>query len=347
MSQWAYAHCDVRRMTVVGTWVRSCYGVPSPSAARARRSPPMARVLYIGGCTRSGSTLVDRMIGQIPGYLSTGELGLLTTHSLVENRLCGCGARFWDCAFWRAVGDRAFGGWDRSEAAELIDLHSHLTRHRQLALLLMPRLRPSFARDLVRYRSLLGRMYDALHTVSGAEVIVDSTKAPAYAFALRGIPGIDLRVVHLVRDSRGTAYSSTKRQIMRDSVDRVVWKHHYPPALITMRWMLYHSVFDCLSMVDGRTLLVRYEDVVRSPRDALRRTAAFAGVPVDGQVLDFATPPTVRLRTNHTAVGNDMRFADGEVALREVDEWRRLLRPRDRRLVTALSWPLLRRWGYI
>ena len=307
----------------------------------------MATVLYIGGCTRSGSTLVDRMLGQIPGVLSTGELGLLTTHSLTENRLCGCGRRFRDCDFWRAVGEHAYRGWDRPEVAELTALHPRVTRQRYLPLLAMPSASPRFAARLRRYRELLAPLYEALHEISGAAVVVDSTKAPAYAMVLRGVPGVDLRIVQLVRDSRGTAFSATKRQIMRDSVDRVVWKHHYPPALITMRWMLYHSVFDCLSMVDGRTLLVRYEDVVRSPRDALRRTAAFAGVPVDGQVLDFATPPTVRLRTNHTAVGNDMRFADGEVALREDDEWRRLLRPRDRRLVTALSWPLLRRWGYI
>ena len=306
----------------------------------------MARVLYIGGCTRSGSTLVDRMIGQIPGYLSTGELGLLTTHSLVENRLCGCGARFSDCAFWRAVGDRAFGGWDRSEAAELIDLHSHLTRHRQLALLLMPRLRPSFARDLVRYRSLLGRMYDALHTVSGAEVIVDSTKAPAYAFALRGIPGIDLRVVHLVRDSRGTAYSSTKRQIMRDSVDRVVWKHRYPPLLITLRWIVYHLLFDGLRLLDGRQTVIRYEDVIGSSRETLARIAGFAGRPVDESGLAFATPSTVHLGIDHTAVGNDMRFDHGDIELREDDEWRRSLGRWSRRVVTVMSWPLLRRWGY-
>jgi hypothetical protein len=306
----------------------------------------MARVLYIGGCTRSGSTLVDRMIGQIPGFLSTGEFGLLTTHSLVENRLCGCGARFSDCAFWRAVGDRAFGGWDRPEVAELIDLHPRLTRHRQLALLLLPALWPPFARDLERYRSLLGRLYDALHTVSGAEVIVDSTKAPAYAFALRGVPGIDLRIVHLVRDSRGTAYSSTKRQIMKDSVDRVVWKHRYPPLLITLRWIVYHLLFDGLRLLDGRQMVVRYEDVIGSSRETLARIAGFAGRPADERALAFATPPSVHLGIDHTAVGNDMRFKHGDIVLREDDEWRRSLGRWSRRVVTGVSWPLLRRWGY-
>ena len=68
----------------------------------------MTQVLYIGGCTRSGSTLVDRALGELPGVLSTGELGLITTHGIVDNRLCGCGKPFRSCSFWSAVGATAY-----------------------------------------------------------------------------------------------------------------------------------------------------------------------------------------------------------------------------------------------
>jgi hypothetical protein len=33
------------------------------------------KVLFIGGYSRSGSTLLDCMLGQLPGVFSTGELG--------------------------------------------------------------------------------------------------------------------------------------------------------------------------------------------------------------------------------------------------------------------------------
>jgi hypothetical protein len=306
----------------------------------------MPRVLYIGGCTRSGSTLVDRMLGQIPGFLSTGEFGLLTTHSLVENRLCGCGRRFMDCLFWQAVGQAAFGGWDTPEARELIALHPQVTRQRHLPLLFAPMLSKAFAARLRRYQHLLGRMYDALHTVSGETVIVDSTKAPAYALVLRGIPGIDLRILQLVRDSRGTAYSATKKQVMKDSVDRVVQKHTYAPAVITLRWNLYHLLFDAIRLVGQPRLMARYEDVVHAPRKALTRIAAFAGMPVRAGDLDFLSAGTVELKVDHTAVGNDMRFAHGAITLREDDAWRSALPRSSRRTVTLLSWPLLKRWRY-
>jgi hypothetical protein len=314
--------------------------------ARTRRDHTVARVLYIGGCTRSGSTLVDRMLGQIPGFLSTGEFGLLSTHSLVENRLCGCGLRFRECPFWEEVGQAAFGGWDTPEAAELIALHPQLTRQRHLPFLFAPALSRSFSQKLRRYRQLLSRMYEALHTVSGAEVVVDSTKAPAYALVLRGVPGLDLRILQLVRDSRGTAYSATKRQIMQDSVDRVVYKHHYAPAVITLRWNVYHLLFDVMRVTGAKRLVARYEDVVHEPRQALSRIAAFAGHAVREHDLDFIADSSVNLKVDHTAVGNDMRFAHGVVAMREDDAWRAALPSASRRTVTLLSWPLLKRWKY-
>jgi len=306
----------------------------------------LSRVLYIGGCTRSGSTLVDRMLGQIPGFLSTGEFGLLTTHSLVENRLCGCGERFMECDFWQAVGEAAFGGWKSPQAEELVALHPQVTRQRYIPLLFAPALSPAFARRLRRYRALLQRLYDALHTVSGDEVIIDSTKAPAYALVLRGVPGMHLSILQLVRDSRGTAYSATKKQIMRDSVDRVVYKHNYAPAVITMRWNVYHLLFDVMRALGARVLVARYEDVVREPRTLLGRIAAFAGRPTTDSDLDFISTSGVVLSVDHTAVGNDMRFEHGNVVMREDDAWVRSLPRSSRRVVTLLSWPLLKRWKY-
>jgi Sulfotransferase family len=307
----------------------------------------MSRILYIGGCTRSGSTLVDRMLGQLPGFVSTGELGLITTHSITENRLCGCGRRFRECPYWHAVGEAAFGGWDGADAAELVTLHPQVTRQRYIPLLVFPSLSPGFARRLRRYQSLLARLYAAINSVSGAEIVVDSTKAPAYALVLRGIPGVDLRILDLVRDSRGTAYSSSKQQVMKDSVDRVVPKHRYAAPIITMRWIVYHLIFDCIRIAGLPGITVRYEDVVRSPQQLLRQIAAFAGRPVCDHDLDFILPPTVHMREDHTAVGNDSRLDQGTITLREDDAWRTKLPAQSRKLVTVMSWPLLKRWRYV
>ena len=61
-------------------------------------------VLYVGGCQRSGSTLLDRMLGQTQGHISAGEITHLWARGVGANDLCGCGERFADCPFWSEVG---------------------------------------------------------------------------------------------------------------------------------------------------------------------------------------------------------------------------------------------------
>src|SRR6266705_3371373 len=94
-----------------------------PDATSEKEIPqPGLRVLYIGGWGRSGSTLLDRMLGQVPGFFALGEVREIWQSGLRENRLCGCGASFRECPFWTRVGAEAFGGWDRLPLAEVLKL---------------------------------------------------------------------------------------------------------------------------------------------------------------------------------------------------------------------------------
>ena len=72
---------------------------------------------------------------------------------------------------------------------------------------------PSTRRKVHRYAELTARRLRAILKVSGAEVVVDSTKNPPYAYFLRAAQaaGVGLRVLHLVRDSRGVVHSWMKR----------------------------------------------------------------------------------------------------------------------------------------
>ena len=49
----------------------------------------------------------------------------------------------------------------------------------------------------------------------------------------------------------------------------------------------------------------------------------------------------------HSIAGNPDRLRAGPVEVRLDDGWKREMMPVDRRLVTALTWPLLSRYGYL
>ena len=171
----------------------------------ARPHPGRPPVLFVGGWGRSGSTLVDRTLGSVHGVTSLGELRDLWTRGIVENRLCGCGEPFLTCPFWTEVGERAFGGWDTLDLERLRRLRATVDRPWTLPLLIWPVL-PSFRRARNEYAATLDTLLDAIASVSGASLLVESTKIATFAVLLR-VTGRQVKMLHLVRDSRGVMYS--------------------------------------------------------------------------------------------------------------------------------------------
>src|SRR6266516_4189116 len=216
-------------------------GMPDATQDDAPAEPRKGlRVLYIGGWGRSGSTLLDRMLGQVPGFASLGEVREIWQSGLAEGRSCGCGADFRDCPFWSEVGVRAFGGWARIDLDEALDLWRRFDRPWAIPILLAGRVGPSRGR-LRRYVGLLDRLYGAIGEVSGAAVLVDSSKLPSHALLVRLAPAVDLRLIHLVRDSRGVAYSWNKKVLDPGARRLGLDMERYTAITSALRWVLYNE----------------------------------------------------------------------------------------------------------
>ena len=319
---------------------------PSPSHARAGAPrPEPTRILFVGGCGRSGSTLLDRILGQVAGLWSVGEIVHIWRRGVGDNQLCGCGEPFRECPFWTRVGEEAFGGWDALDNEEMLRLQARVDRHRYVPLMIAPWLSRRYRRDLERYAGFLGRLYAAIRTASGATMIVDSTKHASYAYLLRRVPGVDLRIVHLARDPRGVAYSWTKEVAKPEVTDHTEYMPRYSPARMSARWVIYNLLFHLLRITGTRSVFARYESLVRRPRPELERILSLCepSVPRD---LGFLDDGAVELAPTHTVAGNPMRFKQGRVTLRLDEQWRSAMPAAQRTLVTALTWPLMRAYGY-
>ena len=94
----------------------------------------------------------------------------------------------------------------------------------------------------------------------------------------------------------------------------------------------------------GRVIRERYEDVVRDPRTALGRLAAHAGQP--RAVIPFDGDGTIDLGPTHTVWGNPNRLKTGPLRLQGDVEWETGMPATQRATVTAITWPLLIRYGY-
>jgi hypothetical protein len=325
------------------------------------------KVLYIGGFGRSGSTLVERILGQLPGFCSAGEIVFLWQRGLIEGQLCGCGTPVPECDFWTRVGKCAFGGWDEIDAHEMVALQRRVDRNRFIPAMVAPRLRPQAQADLDRYTQALSKLYRAIGEVAGARVVIDASKHASTAFLLRKVPGIDLRVVHLVRDSRGVAYSWTKEVKKPEVTGDDAFMPVYSPSSSGRQWVAYNLLFDALGIVGAvhvggtprppGTMVLRYEALMAQPRQGLERILAHAGEPVTADAFSFlgespggpgVSPGNdwVELGCDHTVAGNPMRFHQGRLDLRLDQAWTTKLPARDRKVVTAITWPLQLRYGY-
>ena len=304
------------------------------------------RVLYIGGMARSGSTLLDLMLGQLPGHCDVGELFSLWREGVERDLACGCGARFSACPFWGSVGRVAFGGWDRVDLGRVLALQADVDRTSRLPAILGARYLPGFRRRLDEYTAVLTALYAAIRTVSGAEVVVDSTKRPSLAYILRRAPGIDLRLVHLLRDPRGVVYAWTKHVRMPADASAKEYMELRSPRLISRRWVTVTLMTAGLRRLGVPTALVRYEDLVCDPGAALRRIAAVSTGGPEPDLAGILTPGGLRIGASHTVFGGRVRMRTGVLPLRLDEEWRTALPVRRRRFVSAATWPVRWRYGY-
>jgi len=316
-------------------------------ADRAGEVP--VRVLFIGGLGRSGSTLLERVLCELPGVCSMGEVVHLWQRGLIDDELCGCGEAFHHCSFWRHVGEAAFGGWDHVPIEEFGALKESIDRTRFVPALARAELAADIRRRIIAYDDVYGRLYDAVRDVSGREVLVDSSKHISLAFCLRWSETIDLRVLHVVRDPRAVAYSWSKSVPRPEAgIESAEGTHmaRWSPGKTALHWNAQNLGFGLLAHRGVPTMRVRYEDFVRSPAVTLREIAAFAGLG-EAVSLPFDGESAVHLSRNHQVAGNPLRFKTGRIELRADDAWRSELGALRRHLVTGMTLPLLARYGYL
>jgi hypothetical protein len=181
--------------------------------------------------------------------------------------------------------------------------------------------------------------------VSGNKVIVDSSKSAAYALVLSETPNINLNVVHIVRDSRAVAYSWQRKKLMPEFHWSTVYMDQNGPITSSVAYYLPNVLLPLVKYRSARYMRIRYEDLVQEPRQELGRVECFmedhAGI---SNVL--LADNTFRLGVDHTVNGNPMRFQKGMLEVRPDEAWQHRMKPRDKWLVTALTWPLLFAYGY-
>lgn len=302
--------------------------------------------LFIGGMGRSGTTVLERSLGTDDRVVSLGEVTHLWERSLIEDELCGCGEAFSQCPFWTDVGDRAFGGWSEVDPDHVLQLKARVDRTLRVPQLWFGWGSSTWRSELAEYSDLYERVYRAAADVAGAELVIDSSKNASLPWVLARRQGIDLRVLHCVRDSRAVAFAWTKKVVRPEARgDGTGLMHRYSPGVLALKWMQHNIVVEALRLRGIPTQRLRYEDWANDPVEHVGRTRRFADLSGDVD-LDKVGPDSVQLDLAHSCSGNPMRFDTGRIEIRRDEKWKAAFPTRHRRLVTLLTLPFLIAYGY-
>ena len=303
----------------------------------------LTHVIYIAGAGRSGSTLLSNLLGQLPGAVNVGELYYLWERGLRDNILCGCGTPVRECPFWVSVLRRTEQAMGVDNLEPLLAAGVQGARTRYLVLMSTAAGRRRFVTRSQPFVHVLRHLYRAIRDETGCRWIVDASKFPTYGYLLTRTPGLQVSVVHLIRDARAVAFSWQRRKPSPDSGGELFGRMSTSrSALIWDTWNVGAELLGRLQP-SGAYCRLRYEHFIQDAAGELGNIITMSDLQTGAE--NVVRDGVVTMRQAHTIGGNPVRF-EKTMTLRLDSEWKRAMPPAQRRLTTLLTYPLLRRYHY-
>jgi Sulfotransferase family len=264
----------------------------------------VTKLVYIGGYGHSGSTLLEYLLAASPEVVACGEV-VSVLRERGRKAKCTCRRKIEACPVWGPL----------FASTEILDGMTH----------------EELARALVAQDG-------------GAHaILVDSSKtawrSAAAPFRLARALGEDFRLVHLVRDPRAVSWSAVKKSGRRGGRPLVALRS----ASATLGWWVANLACERFGRAHPEAYLrLRYEDLARTPHEAMRRLLAELLPGSEWRAEDIGGSDN-----RHQLYGNRMRSAQLSLAeIREDVAWTRDMPPVYRSLVSFFTAPLRRRYGY-
>ena len=308
-------------------------------------------LVYVASIGRSGSTLLESMLGAHSQMATSGEVHIWP-HEIMQGgvRPCGSGQYVHEDPFWIEMRRRA------DPLKQLApQLHFFREKHNAGRTLRLERLRdfrpgplaPEVAAQVRQYGQnnydLFKSFLDLIEETSGKRPawVVDASKDPYRLLWLVRSGRFNVKVLHNVRNPRGFAYSVTKPWVHGEEPFNDVLRLYYT-ARQSLAWSIQnHLIRTTLQnhVPSQDAMVVHYEALASRPHETFKAICDVVGCAYEPEAVD-----DFRRGSEHTIAGNPMRYEKRGIALDE--KWRTQL-PQSSRLVTELVTSLNRtQFGY-
>jgi Sulfotransferase family len=259
-------------------------------------------VIYIAGYGRSGSTILDILLGASPGIFSGGELVYLFEDSLNACARCTCRLRYRSCSVWGPI----LAGLPLRPHE--IGILQNVDRY--------PLIWHGFARKFARAeKDLYRRVWRTVFEVLGGQGhthVVDSSKTarfnPYRPLALTWIADLDVRVVHLRRPLHETLRSLAAGGQRDAEMLRPSRRFRVVRGAVGYTLANYRGRLTAPLLGKGRYLDVEFHELLRRPEHALTKIGAFVDANLSPSIQ--AALRGQHLLVQHNVSGNRLRWAN-------------------------------------
>lgn len=214
----------------------------------------LKQILYILGSGRSGSTLLDIMLGNAESVFSCGELRRFALHGGISSPKEQSAESI---QFWTKISNELekklpeLDSINWKEQCHGIEYHTRFLAPWRLT-----------QDKMAIYGRYVNALMDLIFEETGASWLVDSSKYPGRLLALLKVSKYPVSVIYLTRHPVGVVDSFKRKDVEQPGKGFLAANSYY-----TVNGFLCRAVFHCVP--SERRLKVRYEDIVRVPEQTL------------------------------------------------------------------------------
>jgi len=322
------------------------------------------QLAYILAASHSGSTLLSMLLSSHPQIATVGEIKLSASAiGEIDRYRCSCGEFIRKCRFWTKVKEGlAARGHEFDIADAGMDYRAVDSRYARWLLgplhrgMLLESLRDGALRISLTWRKKMPEIHrrnaalaSTVAEITGAQIVVDSSKIALRLKYLLRNPGLDVKVIRLIRDGRGVALTYMDPASFADAADPALRGGGSGGLRENERLTMAHAAYEwrrsndeaehILRRLDkSQWIQFRYEDLCKDTANTLVRLFEFLGLDPSKRAPDFRS-------VEHHVIGNGMRLdTTSQISLDE--RWRSVLTEEELRIFDSVAGSMNRRYGY-
>lgn len=259
------------------------------------------KIVYILGLGRSGTTLLDIVLGNMQGALSCGELN---RYPYEEGRPYQYPEDHPAQKLWMDIKEEFDSRYPKTDWSRMVDLHRTFEFHGKFMLNYLGLYNKA---DFAEYIDFVERVYALITEKTGKHILIDSSKYSNRAMSIGRSEKVDVTYLYIKRRPSSVVASFAKKDVEQNSKSWLAANLYYFVAS-----KLCHLAF---WRVRGnhKAISVRYEDLMTDQKKQFALIGEKLGVDVSviTQKLETETP----FQAGTIYYGNRVRLQD-EVKLR-------------------------------